>query len=102
METDQYRIVWTRDAQWKLKEIVAEILATAPSRARAFGHQIEKAVATLSWGPERCSPTVEDPEYRQLLVKRYRIIFHIDRNQVLIDTIVFPYQRFRPESLGGE
>ncbi len=34
-----------------------------------------------------------------LVVKRYRIIFHVAAKEVVIDTIVFPYEVFRPEYL---
>lgn len=100
MEPDQYRVVWTPEAQLKLKEIVAQILKAAPSRAIPFARQIEKAASSLSWSPQRCSVTPENPFYRQLLVKRYRVIFHIIGGEVVIDTIVYPYQIFRPEMLG--
>ena len=99
METDQYRIVWTPEAQRKLEKIVAQILEAAPSRAIPFARRLEKAAASLVWSPRRCSKTPEHPEYRQLPVKRYRIIFHIIGNEVIIDTIAFPYQIFRPEML---
>jgi plasmid stabilization system protein ParE len=99
VEPDQYRIVWTPKAQWKLKEIIAQILEAAPSRARPFGQKLEQAAASLSWSPRRCSVTPENASYRQLPVKRYRIIFHIIGDEVIIDTIAFPYQIFRPEML---
>jgi plasmid stabilization system protein ParE len=102
VEADQYRIVWTSEAQWQFQEIIAQILNAAPSRAKPFAYKIEKAVSSLSWSPQRCSPTPEHPSYRQLLVKRYRVIFHIVSNQVIIDTIIFPYQIFRPEKLAEE
>lgn len=97
MEADRYRLVWTPEAQRKLKEIVAQILNTAPSRAIPFARRIEEAAATLTWSPQRCSRTPEHSEYRQLPVKRYRIIFHIIDGEVIIDTIVFPYQVFQPK-----
>jgi plasmid stabilization system protein ParE len=100
VEPDQYRVVWTPAAQWRLQEIVAEILERAPSRAIPFARKIELLVSRLSWSPERCSRTPENPFYRQLPVKRYRVIFHIAGEEVIIDTIVFPYQVFRPEQLG--
>lgn len=102
METDRYRLVWTPEAQRKLQEIVAQILNAAPSRAIPVGHRIEEAAATLSWSPQRCSRTPEHSEYRQLSVKRYRIIFHIIDDEVIIDTIVYSYQIFRPEMLWEE
>jgi plasmid stabilization system protein ParE len=64
-----------------------------------FGHKLEKAAASLAWSPQRCAKTPEHPSYRQLPVKRYRVIFHILGNEVIIDTIAFPYQVFRPEML---
>jgi plasmid stabilization system protein ParE len=99
VEPDQYRIVWTPEAQSKLQEIVAEILEAAPSRAMPFARKIEKAAASLSWSPQRCSVTPENTLYRQLLVKRYRVIFHIINDEVIVDTVLFPYQVFRPEML---
>jgi plasmid stabilization system protein ParE len=71
----------------------------APSRAIPFARRIEETAATLAWNPQRCSRTPEHSEYRQLLVKRYRIIFHIIGDEVIIDTIVYPYRIFRPEML---
>jgi len=100
VESDQYRVVWTLAAQWKLKEIVAQILEAAPSRAIPFGRKLERAVATLSRSPLRCSRTPENPSYRQLVVKRYRVIFHVNTDEVIIATIVYPYQIFRSEKLG--
>lgn len=100
MEPDQYRVVWTLTAKWKLEEIVTQILIAAPTRAIPFGRRLEQAVATLSHSPLRCSRTPENSFYRQLIVKRYRIIFHVTLEEVIIDTIIYPYQVFHPEKLG--
>jgi plasmid stabilization system protein ParE len=102
VETDQYRVVWTPEAQWKLAEIVAQILKQAPSRATPFGRRIERAASSLAWSPQRCTKTHEHPDYRQFPVKRYRIIFHLWANEVIIDTIMYPYEVFRPEMLWEE
>jgi len=64
-----------------------------------FGRKLEAAAFTLRRSPYRCSVTPENHEFRQLIVKRYRIILHIIANEVIIDTIVFPYEIFRPERL---
>jgi len=34
--------------------------------------------------------------------KRYRIIFHLWTNEVITDTIMYPYEVFRPEMLWEE
>lgn len=71
-------------------------LRGCPSRAIRFGRELEKAVASLSWSPQRCPVVREHPDYRQLIVKKYRVIFHIARREAIIDAIVYPYQLFDP------
>lgn len=61
--------------------------------------RLEQSAATHVRSPRRCSTVPEHRDYRQLLIKRYRIIFHIVRQEVIIDTIVYPYQMFRPDLL---
>lgn len=98
MEETLFKVRWTERAKKDYNEIVDEIAENAPSRAEKFGNRLIDAADSLRWSPHRCSRTPEDPTCRHLIFKKYRIVFEIDEDnrEVWIQTILFPYQQYRP------
>ena len=66
------------------------------SQAEAADHLLErlsKAMLPFSVFPERCSIidglTVRGYTFRQLIVKKYRVIYHILDNEMIIASVVY-------------
>jgi plasmid stabilization system protein ParE len=96
VETDLFKVEWTKRARKKYAKIINQISKDAPIRAVDFGRRLQDATASLRWSPHRCPRTRENPTRRHLIYKKYRIIFRIDENKrtVWIHTIRFPYERY--------
>lgn len=65
----------------------------APSAADNLLEKLSKAMLSLSVFPERCSIIDSMRErgytFRQLIVKKYRIIYHVMEDEVIIVGIVY-------------
>lgn len=88
-----FEIIITHDAEADL-ELIHDFLATHVDlkHANTTLDEISKAVSTLSTFPDRGSYPKElielgIREFRQLISKRYRIIYRVLGNQVVINVI---------------
>jgi len=76
------RIVWTREALDKLIEIEEFIAHDSSQRAEAFvNYLIERAESIsqnlqIGW----IVPEISNPEIREIIVPKYRIVFQFKRN----------------------
>jgi plasmid stabilization system protein ParE len=99
VETDLFKVQWTKRARKNYAKIINEIAKDAPLRAVEFGRRLQEAAASLCWSPWRCPPTTEYSAHRHLIFKRYRIIFKIDEDRRIVSIlrVLFPYQQYRPQ-----
>lgn len=100
MASGRFEVRWGEAAQQRLKEIIEEIEEDAPLKAQSFAQRLIRAAATLKFSPSRCPRLFEHPNYRFLLVNRYRIVFRIAeapktaKRIVWVVTILYPYEQF--------
>ncbi|HFI0151400.1 TPA: type II toxin-antitoxin system RelE/ParE family toxin [Streptococcus suis] len=91
----EYQITISDDAKSDLLSIyhyVRDALC-APQAADNLLEKLSQAMLSLSIFPERCS-IIEDLigrgyTFRQLIVKKYRIIFHILGDEVIIVGVIY-------------
>jgi toxin ParE1/3/4 len=91
-------IFWTHEAFEKLIEIEDFIANDSPERAASFVDEIIKQTETIL--PDkpligRIMPEIFNPDIRELIFKKYRIIYRVNKNKIEILT-VFEGHRLLP------
>ena len=84
------RVTWTEAAQRDVRQIHEHITRDSRPAADALVRRLRAEGARLARFPEsgRIVPEYDDPQYRELLVSPYRLVYryqrHTDRVQVLM------------------
>ena len=92
------KIIWTHEALVQLTEIEDHISKDSPERAARFIDQlIEHAEEALSDKPlvGRTVLEIANPDVRELIFKKYRIVYRLNENSIEILT-VFEGHRLLP------
>lgn len=91
-------IRWSSQARKDLEAIAAYYREVSASYAERFEEQIFEATRRLKVFPHsgRMIPEAEDEQFREVIYREYRIMYHIDdRNEeVLILTILHSSRQF--------
>ena len=89
------KIKWTHEALVRLIEIEDFISQDSPERAEKFVNQIIEQAESLSDKPlrGRTVPEISNPDIRELIYRKYRIVYRINGNNLDILT-VFEGHRF--------
>ena len=76
-----YKIIWTESASADIAAIVRFVARHNPDAARKVGHAIFDGAQILVEFFEAGSVVQElnHPDWRQIIVRPYRIIYHLDR-----------------------
>ncbi len=84
-----FKVIWTESASDDLGAVVRYTSRHNPDAARAVGYGIYDRVQVLIEFPELGSVIREmnDPDWRQLVFRSYRIVYHINRAQGLIEIV---------------
>jgi len=89
---ETYKVLLTRHAQNDLAEIHDYIGADSPENADDFVLNVEGKILALTTMPERASlipeNTVLGTRYRHLVHGKYRIIFRIQGNTVMVLRVI--------------
>jgi toxin ParE1/3/4 len=80
------RVVWTEHARQMLDEAVAYIAQDAQPAAERLLSEALDAASSLDVFSERgrIVPELDQPNIRQLLVQRYRLLYEVTRSEVHI------------------
>ena len=81
----RYSVIWSHLARVDLRNVGQYIRQDSPENARRFLKKLRDAAATLGNFPEKLSivPELGLP-YRERLVGRYRIIYRVQDDQVIV------------------
>ena len=95
------RIKWSPLSVDKLTSIVDYISKDQPTAAETLVNTIFQTLERLSEFPEsgRIVPELENPKYREILVKNYRLIYSIVDNVIYILTIRHQMQLLNQKDL---
>jgi addiction module RelE/StbE family toxin len=95
------RIKWTNEALMRLFEIEDFISQDSPERAEKFIDQIIEHAETLSDKPlrGRTVPEISNPDIRELIFKKYRIVFRIKGNSFYILTVFEGHRLLRIDEI---
>jgi len=97
------KILWAQEALEQLIEIEDFISKDNPERAAQFITElIEHAEAVLPGNPRigRTVPEISNPEIRELIFKKYRIVYRINKNNMEILTVFEGHRLLRVDEIG--
>ncbi|MDF2921112.1 MAG: addiction module toxin, RelE/StbE family [Paenibacillaceae bacterium] len=83
-------IIWTETASNDLERAVDYIYLDSPSYALSFLSDVMERVKTLDVFPYRgrLVPEVNDDHVREIFIHRYRLIYQVEEDQIVILTLV--------------
>jgi len=97
------KIIGTQEALEHLMEIEDYIAKDNPERAAKFVDEIiERAESTLPDSPRigRTVPEISNPEIRELIFKKYHLVYRVHENNSEILTVFEGYRLLRIEEIG--
>lgn len=91
-------IVWTLRATADLESIVEYIFRDSEFYATAVARELIAAARTLTTFAERGRrvPEFEDPTVRQIIVRRYRLIYRVKPQRIEVLRIIHGAQQMPP------
>jgi toxin ParE1/3/4 len=90
-----YQVVLTASARRDLQDIIRYISIDDPEAALQFGRFLIHHTRNLSQFPKRgrVVPELSDESIREIIVRRYRIVYRVDHHNRLIQVIRFWHAR---------
>lgn len=95
-----FKIVWTLRSREDLRDIASFIAKDNPEAALRLGDLIFERVDSLEKFPEfgRIVPERNQPAIREIVVKNYRIIYRVRKNEKVVEILrVWHGARGEPE-----
>jgi len=95
------KLLWTKEALLRLKEIEEYISRDNPRIAAEFVDKLVSVAETLADNPEkgRIVPELSIEHIRELLYKNYRIVYLIKKNSLEILTVFEGHQLLKQEEI---
>jgi toxin ParE1/3/4 len=95
------KIRWTHEASLRLFEIEEFIAQDSPDRARQFVDQIIEYAESLPDNPcsGRTVPEISNPDIRELIFEKYRIVYRINGNSIDILTVFEGHRSLRLDEI---
>jgi len=83
------RVVWTHEALDRLSDIEEFISQDSPQRAARFVNYLIQIGEGVSKNPRigRIVPEISNPNVREIIAKKYRIVYKIQENEIEILTV---------------
>ncbi len=97
------KILWTREALRQLTEIEDFIAKDSAERAAQFVDEMVAHAESLLPDPRigRTVPEISNPDIRELLFKKYRIVYRVNKNTVEILTVFEGHRLLRVDEIGA-
>jgi toxin ParE1/3/4 len=83
------KIIWTKEAFEQLIKIEDYISKDSPVRVAGFVNQLVEHAELLSKSPRLCRtvPEIANHTIRELIFKKYRIVYRLNKNSIEILTV---------------
>ena len=90
------RVEWALRARSDLRLAISHIKKDSPTAARAFGDAAIKAGRSLAEFSERgrLVPELADPAVRELLLTRYRLVYEVFSERVVVLRVIHASRDF--------
>jgi len=94
-------VIWTREALEKLNEIEEFIGTDNPERAETFINYLIEHAESIAQNPNigRTVPEILNPQIREVIVKKYRIVYRIKEEKIVILTVFEGHRLLRIDEL---
>ena len=91
------KIRWTHEALNQLIEIEDYISKDSPARAIQFVNQLIEHAESISDKPRmgRVVPELANPDIRELIFKKYRIVYRLEKNYIEVLTVFEGHRMLR-------
>ena len=91
------KIRWTHESLDQLIEIEDYISKDSPARAIHFVDQLIEHAESLSEKPRmgRVVPELANPDIRELIFKKYRIVYRLEKNYIEVLTVFEGHRMLR-------
>jgi toxin ParE1/3/4 len=95
------KINWTHEALLQLFEIEDFISQDSPERAAKFVDQLVEHAESLSDNPRsgRIVPEISNPDIRELIFRKYRLVYRINGNNLDILTVFEGHRLLRTDEI---
>lgn len=94
-------VLWTGEALKNLSEIEKFIGTDSPERAEKFINYLIERGESIAQNPHigRIVPEISNPEIRELIIKKYRIVYRVRENRIEILTVFEGHKLLRIDEL---
>ena len=94
-------VIWTREALEKLYEIEEFIGTDNPERVETFINYLIERGESILQNPKigRAVPEILNPGIREIIVKKYRIVYRIKKEKIEILTVFEGHRLLRIDEL---
>jgi addiction module RelE/StbE family toxin len=91
-------LAWSPEAVEDIEGIASYIERDSVQYARAVVSRIVATAESILEFPEigRIVPEINDPQYRERFVHKYRIIYHLEEERVLVAAVIHGHHNFEP------
>lgn len=95
------KVIWTREALEKLTEIEEFIGTDSPKKAETFINYLIECGESILQNPKigRTVPEISNPDIRETIVKKYRILYRIKKEKIEIVTVFEGHRMLRIDEL---
>ncbi|WP_437640537.1 type II toxin-antitoxin system RelE/ParE family toxin [Sorangium sp. So ce854] len=92
---------WSPEALADLEDICAYIARDNPEAAEDWIDKLIRKADKASANPRagRVVPEIEDPDIREVFLKSYRLIYRVERERVIVLTVLEGHRRLRASRL---
>lgn len=92
-------LAWSPEAAEDVEHIALYIERDSIHYARAVASRIVATAESIPENPElgRIVPEIGDPSYRERFVHKYRVIYHLESERILIAAVIHGHQEFEPQ-----
>ena len=94
-------VIWTDESLEKLSKIEQFIARDSPKRAKNFIDFLIEQGESIAQNPSigRLVPEISNPMIREIIVKKYRIVYKIKQNRIEILTVFEGHRLLRIEEI---
>ncbi len=98
------KLIWTNEALIRLIEIEKYIALDNPQNAEIFINYLVKRGESIPQNLQigRVVPEISNPEIRELIVKKYRIVYRIKKNIIEILTVFEGHKLLDNDEIGND
>jgi len=98
------KVIWVKEALERLTEIEEFIAQESLVNAEKFIDFLIERTAIISQNPEigRIVPEISNPIIREIIAKKYRIVYRINNNQIEILTVFEGHRLLRIDEIAQD